>query len=507
MNLVTDAWLPVKRESGRTDVVAPWQLTEIDDPITAFNAPRPDFDAALWQFIIGLLQTCAPPADHDAWLKWLEDPPSPAELQTKLADKYLHAFEVQSKHGSFMQDFEPLAGDNRGIAQLLIDAPGDNTLKENKDHFVKRDSVSKLCHSCAVLALFTLQTNAPSGGAGHRVSLRGGGPLTTLVIFDDTEPPSKCRLWSDVWLNVFDSQACPENISGKSAAHDIFPWLAKTRISKRDELTTPMDAHVLQAYWGMPRRIRIKWDEASSERCDLCLTNTNKLVTSYETKAHGINYKGGWQHPLSPYYVKKEEQLPLHLQQGGTSYKDWLGLVADMQGQSLTAQVVSLYKDKRKLTKEQFRLYTFGYDMDNMKARCWYETKFPLFTIDNANFSTDVQNLTAAAEECVHTLLGCIKEAWFPRAKKKPSGDTSFLKKEFYQQTQGSFYALARRYADGKDEDNGAVWHQTLCKVALAMFDRQAIGENFVYGDPKAIVKARNKLAGKLNSIKKKLRA
>ena len=462
MNLVTDAWLPVKRKSGCTDTIAPWQLTETDNPIIAFNASRPDFDGALWQFVIGLLQTIAAPKDHDAWLDWLEQPPDPAILKKKLAAQYQHAFETQGKHGSFMQDFEPLEGESKGIAQLLIDMPGDKTLRDNTDHFIKRGSVEKLCPSCAMLALLTLQINAPSGGQGHRTSLRGGGPLTTLVILGDTEPPSACRLWNDLWLNVLDLEAFPENTSGKNAAHDIFPWLAKTRTSAkgdRTEKTTPMDTHMLQSYWGMPRRIRIDWQEERSGQCDLCHVESKQMVCSYVTKNNGINYAGGWQHPLSPYRFNKGEWLPQHLQPGGASYRDWLGMVADMEGKSRTAQVVSCYRDGRKLPEEQFRLYVFGYDMDNMKARCWYETKFSLFTINSESFSAEVQDLIAAAEECANTLLSCIKEVWFARAKKKPSGDTSFLKKEFYRHTQECFYELARLYAEGKDDDNGALWH------------------------------------------------
>ncbi|MGG2362666.1 type I-E CRISPR-associated protein Cse1/CasA, partial [Salmonella enterica] len=64
---------------------------------------------------------------------------------------------------------------------LLIESPGANTLKKNLDHFVRRGRVEVLAPAAAAMALFTLQTFAPSGGAGHRTSLRGGGPLTTLV--------------------------------------------------------------------------------------------------------------------------------------------------------------------------------------------------------------------------------------------------------------------------------------------------------------------------------------
>ena len=268
---------------------------------------------------------------------------------------------------------------------------------------------------------------------------------------------------------MLDLESFSENISGKDAPHDIFPWLATTRTSsKKDvtEKTTPLDVHPLQMYWGMPRRIRVEWQEVSNGKCDLCNRQSDRLVSEYKTDTYGVNYVGGWQHPLSPYYHNKKEWLPQHLQSGGASYRDWLGLVASMD-KSRVARVVSCYTDNRKLLKEQFRLYTFGYDMDNMKARCWYETKFPLFKISSESFNADVQSLIEAAEECVNTLVGCIKEVWFPRTKKKPSGDTSFLKKEFYQRTQNCFYRLSERCANGKEDGNNNVWHKTLQEVTL----------------------------------------
>ena len=39
------------------------------------------------------------------------------------------------------------------------------------------------------------------------------------------------------------------------------------------------------------------------------------------------------------------------------------------------------------------------------------------------------------------------------------------------------------------------------------MFDRQAVSDEFIYGDPQAVVKGRSILVGKLNKLKKKLRA
>ena len=64
-----------------------------------------------------------------------------------------------------MQDFDTLITDAQPIEKLLIDSPGEKTLKENTDHFVKRERVKQLCPCCTTMALLTLQINAPGGGA------------------------------------------------------------------------------------------------------------------------------------------------------------------------------------------------------------------------------------------------------------------------------------------------------------------------------------------------------
>ena len=66
---------------------------------------------------------------------------------------------------------------------------------------VKRGGAPVLSRAAAAMALFTLQTYAPSGGAGHRTGFRGGGPLTTLALPGPPpgEPPT---LWHLLWANV-----------------------------------------------------------------------------------------------------------------------------------------------------------------------------------------------------------------------------------------------------------------------------------------------------------------
>ena len=183
-SLLAEAWLPVRRASGQTQAIRPCDITDkIDaDPIVSLDWPRPDFRLAGLEFLIGLLATACPPADDDdSWAGWWKAPPSPATLHAAFAP-LSHAFVLDGDGPRFMQDAEDFAGQTNRVETLLIDAPGGQALRKNADHFVKRDAVTTMSRAAAAMALFTLQSFAPAGGAGMHVGLRGGGPLTTLAL-------------------------------------------------------------------------------------------------------------------------------------------------------------------------------------------------------------------------------------------------------------------------------------------------------------------------------------
>ena len=519
MNLIHDLWIPVRRQSGITDLIRPAQIVEAADPPLALASPRADFDGSLAQFLIGLLQTCMPPKDGDEWEDRLERPPTVGELD-RIFSPYAHAFEVDGDGPRFMQDFEaferlevsrrkPAMSD---IDALLIDAPGAQTLRNNADHFIKRGQVQALCPVCAVTALFTLQLNAPSGGAGHRTSLRGGGPLTTLVIPDPEGGGLPDTLWNRVWLNILPRTVRLAGNAALEGLEYIFPWLAATRTSEKEGGldTTPQDAHPYQMYWAMPRRIRLDFEYTGEGGCDLCARESHKLIRRYFTLNYGINYVGAWRHPLSPYQENDGEPVPLHPQAGGITYRHWLGLVYDKDDgkqRVSPATVVKEFRQNRRLEGEQLRLWAFGYDMDNMKPRCWYEAVIPLYQIPASIreiFSRRVEQLVTAAETVAGYLKTQVKKAWFKRPG-DAKGDVGFLADAFFQATEEDFYATLKRLADTLPSDDEPVrrdWHVILRRSALSLFDEYAAAGDITFADPARLARARNDLEKKLKNSK-----
>ena len=236
-------------------------------------------------------------------------------------------------------------------------------------------------------------------------------------------------------------------------------------------------------------------------------------------KNYGINYAGPWVHPLSPYnYDLKESKppLPLHGQQGGINYRHWLGLAA-VQGNSATqpARVVSHYlgeKVKRIKAAGEARLWAFGFDMDNMKARCWYDSIMPVYPIPEKRREfaiRQIHDLIEASVKVAQDTRKAIKKAWFRRPKDH-KGDLSFVDQAFWQNTEIDFYDSLYNLIHGKNSDGEVAalrekWANKATHQAFQLFDQYALAAPMEDADMKRVVKARNELGKWAGGMKKKL--
>ncbi len=383
--------------------------------------------------------------------------------------------------------------------------PGDITLKKNTDLFVKRGRAAALSRAVSAMALYSLQTYAPSGGQGHRTSLRGGGPLTTLVALQDSA--GRDTLWGRLWPNVetreqIEARAV-EGSPGDNAA--IFPWLKPTSISdKTGREFTPADAHPLHVYWGMPRRIRLVFTPAEHERCGLTDREDAALVRAYRTRNYGIDYSEGWLHPLTPYYRQKAGSpvlLPVHAQTGGVSYRHWLAFTAGSDdGMRRPAQCVARACEQR-ISSSSAHLLAFGYDMDNMKARSWTDSEMPVLAIADKSLRETIEKSASAlvrAAEVASSALGfAVKRALYDRPGEAP-GDWGFIAERFWRETEVAFFdALSRvqqaAEADVEDPVTSVAeqWRAVLERTSARLFDELVSTESFDSKTARRLVEAR----------------
>lgn len=564
MNLIDEQWLPVRLADGTPDKIAPYQITrDIDDEkrcIIAIASPRPDFDGALIQFLIGLLQTACTPETEDKWWDWRESPPAP-ELLKNLLKPYAGAFNLYDiKKPQFMQeDLSPYENAKpHPVSYLLIGAATDNALKNNTDHFQKRPVFQeRMCPSCAAAALYTLQTFASGGGGGGDgkfTGLRGGGPLTTIILGKN--------LWETIWMNVL----VKSDFSIKPCGEKTFPWLKMDYFlsGKTSVKTIHSDQmNPEHVYWGMPRRIQLLFSEFDDNcRCSICgISEKKPFCYEYKDLSGGLTYRDGkgikkkpsWispLHPLSPYsFGDKGNPSAIHPQPGGICYRHWLGLVENLHNggnERLPARVVEQFRTICYYENSRL-LWAFGYDFvpGQANVRCWYDTTMPILNLNPELaplFVGHVQNMIKAA----HHVSGLILSAHFkatmmqPVRKNKSRVEWNWpkpllkrlktskkkildaveslestlernllsqpisIRQQFWSATEEGFYRLVYKMREalisGTDEKEVLLeWLEMLRKTALHLFDMYSQNGDYDAARPQSIALARNELSMAFN--------
>ncbi len=442
LNLITDAWIPVRRVDGSQAVIRP---DEIADPDVAFpDWPRADLNVACLELLIGLVFLADPPADKADWKARRK--PDPARLREKLA-ALAPAFNLLGAGPRFLQDFELLTGDPNGPDMLFIDSAGGQTARNNADLMVRRARYPVLELPLAAMALYTLQAHAPSGGKGNRTSMRGGGPLVTMV------DPGTGSLWDLVWANV---------PYGQPAGPDALPWMKPTRTSENDgSETRPQHGHPSEALFGMPRRLKLVSRESS--------------IIGVIQRPYGVNY-ADWLHPLTPYYRVKPgtELLPLHPRAGAFGYRNWLGVILklakDKTDMRRRATAVDVF-DARAGDEQWKRaaLIIAGWSMDNMKPRDFVFSRQPLISLGDGEEMT-LQAMIEAAETFGSVLRGALKDV-------VGSGSALDIQREaFFIDTQRAFEDGVDGLLRGEDvKVVAAGWVRAMERVALRIFDDLAL--------------------------------
>lgn len=484
-NLLHEQWLPLVRRSGLREWVSPAALTDglADDPFVRPDWGRADFDAATLEFLIGLLATAFNPQDDFDWQALWRAPPSPEPLAQAIAPLEA-AFNLLGDGPRFMQELGGVAGDPNPVSGLFIEAPGGNAVTKNTDLFQKRGQLSTLSLPAAAMALFTLQAFAPAGGAGHRTSLRGGGPLTTLVL------PKDDTLWAKLWLNVPTGMPpLPEVDGGVS----IFPWLGPPRSSEKSARPLGFeDMHPLSAFWWVPRRITLDAPVACEVSvCAVTGEATDFAIKNYRTRPWGMNATGPI-HPLSPMYRNKPsdpEWLFVHPQPGGLGYNHWVDIVFAGKPDAMrrpAAIVSEIIAARAQASGAYRRLWVAGYDMDNMKARGFVEASFPLFLPENPAalpaLQRHAQELVQGARETLSALRAAVSKAL---ALEKTDGSrVAALIRLFYDATETAFFECVRQLAeafsiDSEDDLTGkrvaqGFLENVLRPEALRLFDEAA---------------------------------
>lgn len=450
LNLITSDWLPVLRATGRREVIAPHQLTDGltgSDPIVSLDFGRPDLDGAVTELLIGLVAVAMGPKDNKAWAEVWQAPPSPGVLRDAFAP-LTFAFNLGGDGPRCFQDMDALIdGKQKQIRNLFVDYPGENAFQRNTDHFIKFDD-TPLTAELTAAALVLRQFYTPGEGGPHRSSVRGEGPLTTLARWtrESENGRSSTTLWDTIWLNVPEVREAP-NLDEK-----LFPWIGATLTSENEKIVTPDPAvaHSLQALFGMPRRIRLEFNE-------------NGIPATYRMQKNGPKYPAeAWRHPLSPYYKDTEGKIrPLHLRPGPASYRDWLGVLVNREG-AFRATCVNAAEDRLgrigvKRANRGADIIAFGYIQESAKTVSFVVQSVPwVFVAQEKTFSDLMTVAVVAAEATARAVRYAVQMARHGKVSVSDKGEASISLrdegKKSAQDVYHAFYALSepkfRAYLD-----------------------------------------------------------
>lgn len=509
LNLLTSPWLEVKRQNGEKEFVSISELTSLFEvnPIIALDFPRPDWNAAVTEFIIGVFFLIWAPKSSSEWANKVKSPPTNEEIEAVLA-QYSQYFDFDGENIRAFQDFDKLEkAESKPISGLLIDAPGENAVRNNSDLFIKRADDLALCIEYAAAALITMQDFAPSGGAGHRTSMRGGGPLLTLlspIRLNEVAP----ILWDIIWSNVPNVSEADELEPQKT-----FPWIVSTIVSPKAESVIEDGNHPALAFFATPRRIRLEFETG------ICSLSGREgiVVKGFRTQNYGANYPTNtWQHPLSPYYSDKSGFLPLHPNAGQSDYGDWLAWWGAKVGGKAAKPITQWDKRKKSiggLFQNADYIVAMGFDMDNMKARQWLSASIPFIPIyedvDFAlNLKSEIQIFISASDEAARACTRFAKLAIYGQKTdngyKLPDNLNMESLKEIgdslWQETENDFREILIELqslikSDGNTMELRIEWRRKLANRTLRIFEQFVDIDGLMDEHPHRILWARKLLA------------
>lgn len=353
MNLITDPWIPARRPDGSRGLLRPVEAL-CDPGGVRIASTRPEFDAELVSFLVGAVYVAMPPRDEMGWWARFQVPPTQSEIDDRFA-RVSSAFDLfgdcryQQFHGPSSESPDS-TGATRRADRLMVG----RMAQPGRDVFGRQLGSGALCLPCSAIALTTIQSVAPVGGRGIRASLRGGGPLTTLVVCQNWS------LWQTVWANVMPIPF------GIPALGQVFAWLGE--LPQRVEVSGADPRHAL---FASPRRIWL--DDPVPGRCSEC-DQRGDVVHGYTESPHGLSYCDGWRHPLSPYRrFQGDRWLAIKSSGSRVDYDSWLDVTLGTDDTSPAFAATAAYG--RGLDAE---LWCFGFDMHQARADSWCESRVPL---------------------------------------------------------------------------------------------------------------------------------
>lgn len=282
MNLLEDAWIPVRADGGTGAFrLLAYQELLCEPGNWQVSLPRDDLELACVQLLVCMTQVMFMPEDVPALRARLGTPLSPKDFATGV-EPCRDWFDLDHPTQPFMQSRGVKAAEDTPIQKLLIGLPEGN----NHAFFNEAGEVRRLSGALAAISLFNQASNSPSFGGGFKGSLRGGAPITTLV--------AGKTLRDTVWRNVLTRPRIAERqIKTPGFDQDQPTWVQPITVKETihwDEIG------LMRGLFWQPARVELVKSEVVAP-CDVLGGEAVPVYTGFHKEKFNFTVEGVWPHP------------------------------------------------------------------------------------------------------------------------------------------------------------------------------------------------------------------
>jgi CRISPR system Cascade subunit CasA len=206
-----------------------------------------------------------------------------------ISEQFSDRFSIDAKEAPFMQNANTKENIT-GIQKLLVGLPGGGSVTM----FVPPDEITKICPSCAAIALYNLASGAPSFGGGFKAPLRGSAPISVLIY--------NSNLRKMIWENII-----PKNSDWYESminTESLPVW--KKPIIENSSVNTN-NIGIMRGLFWQPTSVLMKWEEENGV-CDCCGLDSDKLCYEFDKQQFRYELSGMWWHPHSSLKISKEKR-------------------------------------------------------------------------------------------------------------------------------------------------------------------------------------------------------
>lgn len=292
MNLLIDPWIPVRDKGGSgTFRLLTYQQLLCESGNWQVSIPRDDMELACVQLLVCMTQVMFLREDNKTLRTRIAKPLAVGNFSAGV-EPCNDWFDLDHPTQPFMQSRGVNASEDTPIQKLLIGLPEGN----NHAFFNNVGEVQYLGGPMAAIALFNQASNTPSFGGGFKGSLRGGAPITTLVLGKD--------LRETVWRNVLTRPHIKNRQINMSDFEQDQPTWVKS-IREKETIHWNEIGLVRGLFWQPARveLVKVEWPVS----CDLLGGEAVEGYSGFRKEKFNFTVEGLWPHPYGAMtmYMKK----------------------------------------------------------------------------------------------------------------------------------------------------------------------------------------------------------